>query len=135
MANIQIKGLYEQKKREFSCQGAGLQRFDSDFIDAVNRSIRAINRKADLATPVVTIATTEGTILLDAAYEDVLSALVTRRLMDCGQRPQKPDDYQYVRLLNEESDLIDSIRQSLLNAEQDSDTDAGVIGLGLTHDD
>ena len=132
MANIQIKGLYEQKQAEFASMGQGTSRFASDFINAVNRSIHAINRKADLETPIVTVASTEGVILLDAAYEDVLSTLVTRRLMDCGQRPKQPDNYDYSRMVQDEPDLIDSIRADLLNAEQDADPDAGVIGIGVT---
>lgn len=131
MADIELKGLYDQKAREFATQGMGGTRFASDFVDAVNRAIRRINRDANLETPIDTIANTEGTIGLDDAYEDVLSALVTVNLIDCGHRIANDKVRDYDRLKAEIPGLIDSIRRDLLNAENDEDSDDGVIGIGV----
>lgn len=130
MANIQLKGLYSQKQREFATQGAGTDNFALDFQDAVNRAIRRINRKADLETAISEISGVEGEVELDTAYEDVLSALVTVNLLECG-RPPRNRDFDYALLKREIPDLIDSIRTSLLNEEQADDPDDGVIGIGV----
>ena len=130
MANIRLKGLYTQQQREFATQGAGVDNFALDFQDAVNRAIRRINRQADLETAIAEISGTEGEVELDTAYEDVLSALVTVNLLECG-RPPRNRDFNYTLLKREIPELIDSIRTKLLNDEQASDPDAGVIGIGV----
>lgn len=131
MADISLKGLFDQKQREFAVQGAGGSRFASDFVDSVNRAIRRINRDANLETPITAVANTEGSIALDEAYEDVLSAIVTVNLIDCGHRIANDKVRDYDRLKSEIPGLIDSIRRDLLNADNDLDSDDGVIGLGV----
>ncbi len=126
-----MQGLHDQKQREFATQGASLTRFASDFIDSVNRACRRINRDADLETPIPAISSTSGTLALDLAYEDVLSACVTVELMNCGQRAANDKLRDYDRLKAELPGLIDGIRRSLLEAEQAADPDDGVIGIGV----
>ena len=65
MANIRLTGLYDQKQREFSTQGAGLERFEKDFIDSVNYACKRISLEADLESAIAEIDNTEATLGLD----------------------------------------------------------------------
>jgi len=133
MSNIYLPGLYDQKTREFKTQGQGGVRFASDFLDAVNRAIRRINRDADLATRITTVTTTEGTITLDDAYEDVVSDLVTVGLIEMGQKASPGAEVDYAQLVRELPMKIDGIRRDIMNQASDSDTDddtTDTIGLG-----
>lgn len=89
MANIQLTPLYEQKQREFNVQGAGLSRFEQDFIVATNRAINEMNRSADLSTRITRITETEDEVALDEKYEDVISIGISYHLHLMGQRASK----------------------------------------------
>ena len=133
MSNIFLPGLYDQKTREFKTQGQGGVRFASDFLDAVNRAIRRINRDADLATRITTVTNAEGTITLDDAYEDVLSDLVTVNLIEMGQKASPGAEIDYAQLVRGLPDKIDGIRRDIMNQASDADTDdstTDIIGLG-----
>ena len=133
MSNIFLPGLYDQKTREFKTQGQGGVRFASDFLDAVNRAIRRINRDADLSTRITTVTNAEGTITLDDAYEDVLSDLVTVNLIEMGQKASPGAEIDYAQLVRGLPDKIDGIRRDIMNQASDADTDdstTDIIGLG-----
>ena len=134
MADIQLDGLFQQKQREFNLQGAGLTRFTSDFIDAVNRSVKRINREANLLVSISTVSSTDGVVSgLDEAYEDVLSLLVSLNLLKMGQRPAKGGELELPALEARASDAISQIYFDLKNDEQDADPDdetTDIIGLG-----
>ena len=134
MADIQLDGLFQQKQREFNLQGAGLTRFSSDFIDAVNRSVKRINREADLATAISTVFSTDGTVSgLDEKYEDILSMLVSLNMMKMGQRPAKGGELELPALEAKASDAIAQIYFDIINNAQDADPDdetTDIIGLG-----
>jgi len=133
MADIELQALRDQKKAEFKTQGAGSDRFESDFVNAVNRSINRINIGADLATAITRIATAEDTVDgLDVRYEHILSDLITAELVKMGQRLSVKEASVRTR---EELDLeIDSIRQDILHDRQDQDdADTGYDNVGLGH--
>lgn len=135
MADIQVKALFDQKQREFKVQGAGNDRFESDFIDAVNRAGRRINRDADLSDRITQITDTSETttVNLDLDYEDVLSDGITLNLVQMGQRPAKGAEGRIKQLDEIFADGINSIRQDILHDRQDSDTDDDTydnVGLG-----
>ena len=134
MADIELSGLFQQKQREFKLEGAGLTRFTNDFIDAVNRSTKRINREANLETPISTIADTDDTVTgLDDKYEDVLSHLVSLNLLNIGQRPAKGGELEIPKMESEASDLISGIYFDLLNDQMAADADdesTDIIGLG-----
>lgn len=137
MADIALRGLYDQKSREFGTQGGGLIRFDSDFIDAVNRAINRINRDADLATRITRIDDVADTVDgLDEAYEDVLSDGVSLVLMQMGRRPAKGAEPLINSFEAKFAGGIMGIYTDLKNAENDAwdsttdaDYDSGTIGL------
>ena len=134
MADIQLSGFFQQKQREFKLEGAGLTRFTSDFIDAVNRSTKRINREANLETPISAVANTDDPVTgLDEKYEDVLSHLVSLNLLQIGQRPAKGGELEIPKMESDASVLIAGIYFDLINEDQDADTDddtTDIIGLG-----
>lgn len=134
MADIQLDGLFQQKQREFNLQGAGLTRFSSDFIDAVNRSVKRINREANLVTAISTVFSTDGTVSgLDEKYEDILSMLISLNMMKMGQRPAKGGELELPALEAKASDAIAQIYFDIVNNAQDADPDdetTDIIGLG-----
>ena len=133
MADIELEALRDQKKSEFKTQGAGNDRFESDFINAVNRAINRINIGADLATAISRVETAEDTVTgLSSRYEHILSDLVTFELVKMGQRLS--DRKAKVMTREEIEEAIDSIRQDILHDSQDSDTgDDTSSNVGLGH--
>ena len=132
MADLVLTTLFEQKKLEFRTQGQGSERFRSDFINAVNRAIRRINRDADLETRVSTVTQAEGTIGIDDAYEDVVSDIVTDELVKMGQKPSPGSERDYDLLNRSLPNRIDAIRQDIMNIaiEADTDDETSYVGLG-----
>lgn len=133
MADIDLRGLLDQKKQEFATQGAGDARFAQDFLNAVNRAIGQINRKADLETRITIVETIEdGVTGLDAKYEDVLSAGVSYHLLLIGRRPAKGAEPLLAFVRNEFYAGIDEIRVDIMNLAMDADTDqeSDFIGQG-----
>lgn len=132
MADVKLEALRDQKKSEFKTQGAGNDRFESDFINACNRAINRINIGADLATAISRVETVEDTATgLDVRYEHVFSDIVTYELVKMGQRLS--DKEGRVMTKAELDEEIDSIRQDILHDLQDSDTDDDTysnVGLG-----
>ena len=133
MSDIELQGLHDQKKREFKLMGAALDRFELDFVDAVNRAAKRINIGADLATRISPIGSPSATLTgLDDTYEYVLSELVTDALIGMGQRREGKD--KNTRLSQSEvEELIDSVRQDILHDRQDDDEDDDTydnVGLG-----
>jgi len=133
MANIALQGVYEQMTRWFQAEGASTRRFEQDFISACNMARGRINRQAALASPIATVTGKEDTINLDDNYLDVWMDAVAVNLMGLAQRPRAGLEQRFIaaeRLLDER---IDSIRQTILNDRQDSDTDDDTydnVGLG-----
>ena len=133
MADIDLGALKTQKEREFGTRGAGLTRFDEDFIDAANRAIRRINRDADLDTEISEISTSEGTMDLDSAYEDVVSDGISFYMMLMGRRPAKNAE----PLIKSTEDrfiagiwgIASDLRNELSVSDTDDDT-YDIIGLG-----
>ena len=132
MANIILTTLFEQKKREFHTEGQGNDRFRADFLNAVNRAGRRINRDADLETRITAVNSVEGTVALDETYEDVLSDLITVNLIQMGQKVRSGSEDDYRQLVRQMPNKIDSIRQDIMNQAIDDDTDdeSDFVGLG-----
>jgi len=131
MSDVNLQGLFASKKREFKVLGSSLDRFELDFIDAVNRSINRINIAANLSTEISRVSGVTDTVTgLAEAYEHVLSDLVTYNMIKQGQRIKDG-----VSPTEEElADAIDSIRQDILNDSQAADTDddtSSNVGLGV----
>ena len=131
MSNIYLPALFEQKTLEFKTQGQGSTRFASDFLNAVNRAIRRINRDADLATRVSTVTQAEGTIGIDDAYEDIVSDLVTVNLVAMGQTMKAEKSNEYARMVRALPMAIDGMRRDIMNQAQDADTDDETDRIGL----
>ena len=132
MANIDLKGIYNLKLREFGLEGSGVDRFDLNFIDAANHAIGQINRKADLATRIARVDSTESTVTLDDQYTDVLSDGITFFLVELGQRPARGADLQMGALVTRFRKGIDDIRADILNQIQSSNSEdtVSVAALG-----
>lgn len=134
MSNINVLALYQQKQREFSCEGAGLVRFQNDFVSATNRAIRRINLDADLSSPIAEISDVNpsSVIGLDTAYEQIVSDIITVELIKMGQRPQRKEfELTYKNLVESLPEQIDMIRSKILNEEQDADTDEETTYVGM----
>ncbi len=131
MADIQLTGVYSQIQRRFGVAGAGLTRFEEDFISAANSSIARINADADLETRIPPIGSTGDTVALDDAYVHVLLASITFEMCGLGQRPAKGDEANIDRLEARLPGLIDSIRSDIMNRAQDADVDDEESRVGL----
>jgi hypothetical protein len=133
MADIEVQGLFDQKKNEFKTRGAGSDRFEEDFVVAVNRAAKKISIGADLSTAVSSIAYVNDTLTgLDDRYEDILSDIVTVNLVKMGQRPSRGAKAS-IPSRTEIDEAIDSIRQDILADRIDSDSDDDTydnVGLG-----
>ena len=134
MADILLTGVYDSAQRAFKKEGSGSARFESDFVNATNRTINRINRDADLETRITRIDNVEDTVDgLDAKYEDVLFEGITYFLMKAGQRPARGFERQLSHVENAFVDGISGIQTDIRNIATDADTDdetATVIGLG-----
>ena len=132
MANISVTALYAQKQRQFGQSGNDSVRVQKDFITAINRAARRINRQADLETRITAVSDTNGTMALDEAYEDVLSDLVTLNLIDMGSRPPKSIEKVIDTIRATVDERIDDIRQDIMNIAMEADTDdeTDFVGLG-----
>ena len=132
MANIELTGVYRQMQRRFSVEGAGLTRFEEDFIASVNMATRRINKDADLETRIDMVTATTDTVGLDDAYLDVLFEVAAVYMAKMGQRPARGDEEDMVKSENDIPMMINSIRRDILNRAQAADTDdtAMLVGLG-----
>jgi len=124
MANINLRALHEQKGNEFATRGAGLLRFDEDFLTATNRAINRINREADLATRISRVTSISGVFVdLDADYEDVLSDGITLYLLHLGRRPAKNAEPLVKQVEERFSFGISMIQTDKRNDQHDADSD------------
>jgi len=131
MANIGIQSVFEDKQREFKMEGAGSDRFERDFIAALNTATRRINRQADLETRISMTTQISSTLALSDEYQDVVEDLITIKLIQLGHR-RRNEDADISRLDRDIDDRIDMIRQDILNQAQEGDTDneLDLVGLG-----
>lgn len=120
--NIDAQGLYEAKQREFETMGSGSERFESDFIDAVNISTSEINQRADLETRISKITTLNDTVALSDEYLNILSHMVSVCLMEKGQRPARGAEGMYNDMKRQVPSLCDKIRMDILNQAITDDT-------------
>jgi len=132
MASILLTGLFSQKSREFSTQGSGLERFEQDFVDAVNYASKRISLEANLETSISEVTSIQDTLGLDSAYMHIISDGVTLYLMDFGQRPAKGAEANRTAIENRFVQGIALIYQATKNSDQEGDgyQDTDVIGLG-----
>jgi len=132
MANIRLTGVFSQKSREFSTQGSGLERFEQDFVDAVNYACKRISLEANLETAISEVTSIQDTLGLDDAYTHILSDGITLYLMDFGQRPAKGAEANRTAIENRFVQGISLIYQAVKNSAQEGDgyEDTDVIGLG-----
>jgi len=90
MANIDLDGVYRQMQREFATQGTADDRFELDFINAVNDSIARINVGADLTSKISMVENTEEVLAsLDNNHRPMLTEGVRMALALAGRRPAK----------------------------------------------
>jgi len=133
MANIDLKELFRQKQGEFRTRGSGDRNFELDFVAAVNMATSAISVGANLATTITLVTKPEGTVGLDALYQDIFSQMVTVRLVTLGQKARN-EDPDVVLMRRNEPENIDMIRQSILNiavtADTDNESDFAALGAG-----
>lgn len=138
MADVVIAGIYEQKKREFGTRGAGLARFDEDFVDAANYAIREINAELDLSSQISTISATSGTVSgMDVKFTHVLSEGISKYLMRMGRRPADGAKELYKSFEDAFNSGKFILWGSTYNEDMNEDDDAGtdentIIGLGAT---
>ena len=132
MANIRLTPLRAQKESEFKVLGSRMERFNGDFLDAVNDVIAQINLYASRATVIAAVASIEGSLGLDELYRYPFTQLVSLRLWEMGQRPAKGGEPYYNDLKAEKEGYVDMIRQGILDAAIAADTDdeTDFIGLG-----
>ena len=133
MSNINVEGLFNQKKRQFRLDGSGSRRFEEDFIDALNMTASAINVGADLSTRISHITSTDGvTINLSNAYLDIVSKLLTIELIELGQRPASGQENDFRDLARQKNSLINRITFDIRNQAQaaDSNDDQAIAQLG-----
>jgi len=132
MANIRLEPLRQQKESEFKVLGSRMERFNGDFLDAVNDVIAQINLNASMDTTIAEVTTTEGTVAIDVGYRYPFTQLLSLRLWEMGQRPAKGGEAYYNRLVAQQDDFIDMIRQGILDEaiEADTDDETDFIGLG-----
>jgi len=133
MADISLTILSEQKEGEFRAFGSRMDRFREDLLNAINEVLSQINLFADLDTAISYATSLEGTIGIDLLYRYPFSRLLTKRLIEMGQRPAKGHEVTYNDLVKQEATLLDMIRQGILNAIQgddDDDDDSDRAGLG-----
>jgi hypothetical protein len=131
MANIDLKGLYDQMARQFGTQGAGLDRFESDFVDAVNYAISRLNRSADTSSSIAQISSKEESVVLDKErYLDGFAALVATNLIYMGRRPAKGAEKLVRQWESKSQDFMWLYFASLINDRQEDDEDDSIIGLG-----
>lgn len=132
MANILLTPLRAQKESEFRVKGARMERFNGDFLDAVNAVVQQINLYASRATVIARVTNIEGSVGLDELYLYPFTQLLSLRLFEIGQRPAKGGEKYYADLKAEKEDYVDMIRQGVLDAAIDADDDdeTDFIGLG-----
>lgn len=135
MADIALTNVYNAAQRAFAVRGSGNDRFDSDFLDAANRSIGELNNKADLETRVESVTSVDDTVEnLDTKYEHCLTAGIWRWLILAGRKPQQGFERQVNHLASLFEDYIGEMQDDLRNDRQDangSDDDTyDIIGLG-----
>jgi len=132
MANIRLSPLRSQKESEFKVLGSRMERFNGDFLDAVNDVIQQINLYASRATVISEVTSIEGTVGLDALYRYPFTQLLSLRLWEMGQRPAKGGEPYYNAIKDDRDDYVDMIRQGVFDAaiSADSDDETDFIGLG-----
>ena len=123
MANIDLKGVYSEKRSQFRTDGAGSRRFERAFIDSANASIGFINRHANLETRISIVDNTEAVIDLDTTNIDALSDLITIELIKRGQRPAQGEENTFSDLNRQRKEIVSSIAWDIQNRAQDADTD------------
>ncbi len=135
MADIILTPLFDQKKRQFRTEGGGSTRFEKDFIDATNASIYKMNRRANLATAITTVANTDDTVTgLDEAYKDVLADGITAQLLLFGHRAAKGFEGQVTSSASRFDEGITEMFFDLINDRQDADETDDVINIEGTQD-
>ena len=137
MANLVLRRIYEQKSREFATQGQGSTRFENDFIDAWNYCAGLINVRADLSSEVNYVTDVESDTGLDQKFGYVVDAGLTFQLMKMGRRPAKGSEAIAERAALSWPDIVDDIRQNIVNVASHADTDddtTDIIGLGTLGD-
>ena len=123
MADISLVGFLESKKYQFGLSGSRSDRFEVDIVNCVNRAVGKINRGLDLATRIPRISSMEGTLTgLDETYEDVLSEVVTHELVIGGTALKRGEIKDFLRTPEQIDDLIDDVRQDILNIASNADT-------------
>lgn len=131
MADIQLSSVYRYIKSRFNTEGAGLTRFEEDFLDSVNLATRRINREADLETRISMVSDPNEELDLSDEYLDVLCQCISYYLTDMGQRPARGDEAR----IPTEADitrLINGIRRDIQAQAQEADTDdtSDFVALG-----
>lgn len=122
MADIQLDGLANQLRRRFKTEGAGLQRFESDMLSAINIAAQRITVDCDLEDRIPYVASLTGTVELDNAYFGILFDVTTLAMESMGQRPAAGEEAGFAAMQASIHLRIDTIRRDILNQAQAADT-------------
>lgn len=125
MADMHLDGLYTVIRQQFGVEGAAVKTFGTKFITSVNRSIREINQRANLETPITAVEDVDDTVTgLDEKYEDVLADGVAYNLYKLGVAlPAKGAEGLVRQYRDSFVQGIHRIWTDILNDALDDDTD------------
>jgi len=123
---LPIRPLFEQKAREHG-QAPKNERFQADFIVAVNRSIQELNTKLALSTAIETIEDLDDSIASfnNDTHEYILAAGVTHYLYTIGVGSERADKQAAKAAWD---DAIGDYQMLVIAAAVAAESD--VIGLG-----
>lgn len=134
MADINLLGLYDEMQRMFGVQGAGLQRFEDDFVSSVNNVVRRINTELEPATAVVEVASKEDDVgNLDDKWTHVLRDGVAMYLVEMGRRVAKGMEARVRDIDDRFQEGLNLYWYNYLRTLQTADTDdetSDIVGLG-----
>jgi hypothetical protein len=131
MANITISSIYDQISGTFKV--GGTNRFDRDFLNALNSATARVNREAALTTRISRVTSREGSIALSDDYWDVVVAGVTVEMVKLGNRPQADMEGFVQQAEDRFMALVHSLWTDLVNQRQAADPDDesdDIIGHG-----
>ena len=129
MSNINLQSVFNSALGQFKVEGAGSSRFKDNFVTAVNRTTKKLNREANLASAINAVNVVSTTLIMDDKYEDVLNLGIIYNLIQLGQRPAKSLEITARKAREDFEDAIGMVYTDIINDNQE-DADNDVIGLG-----
>lgn len=136
--SINLQPIYLAKVREFTTSTQN-QRFDDDFVVAVNNTLDQLYVAANLDSAINHVSVHDESISdLDAKHQFILSAGITYHLLMIGQ--QKSGKADHLALARDEWEsakgdmMILTQREDQEDVDDDDDPENDIIGLGYKTD-